>query len=126
MTDEKTTSCPDCGSKSWRNTDHHMDRFATQRVCDDCGRAYRTDKMYDPPSDPHRPKPASALDTQVGGDWYKTLVIQPVEYCQKNELNMIEAGVVKYVTRHKARNGRQDIEKAIHLLQMLLEMEYPE
>lgn len=68
----------------------------------------------------------AALDVQVGGDWYKTLVIQPVEYCQKNKLNMIESGVVKYVTRHRAKNGREDIEKAIHLLQMLLEMEYPE
>ena len=68
----------------------------------------------------------SAFDTQVGGDWYKNLAIQPLEYCQKNNLNMAESGVVKYVTRHRARNGKQDLEKAIHLLQMLIEMEYPE
>lgn len=68
----------------------------------------------------------SWLNVQVGGSWYKTLVIQPVEYCQKNNLNMIESGVVKYVTRHRTKNGREDIEKAIHLLQMLLEMEYPD
>lgn len=69
---------------------------------------------------------ASAFDRQVGGDWYKTLAIQPLEYCQKNNLNMAESGVVKYVTRHRARNGKQDLLKAIHLIEMLIELEYPE
>lgn len=67
---------------------------------------------------------SKALDKQVGGDFYKNLKIQPVEYAYHNNLPFIEAGVVKYVTRHRAKNGRQDIEKAIHLLQMLLELEY--
>lgn len=71
------------------------------------------------------PKQSSPLAEQVGGDHYKTLAIQPVEYCQKNRLGYIESNVVKYVTRHRAKNGRQDIEKAIHNLNILLEMEYP-
>lgn len=70
-------------------------------------------------------KPGSPLAEQVGGNHYKTLAIQPVEYCQKNRLGYIESNVVKYVTRHRAKNGRQDIEKAIHNLHILLEMEYP-
>jgi hypothetical protein len=71
-------------------------------------------------------KKNSAFNTQVGGGHYKELAIQPLEYCQKNRLNMAESGVVKYVTRHKFKNGKEDILKAIHLLEMLLELEYPE
>lgn len=68
----------------------------------------------------------SAFADQVGGSHYKNLAIQPSEYCQRNRLNFCESSVVKYVTRHRAKNGRQDIEKAIHFLQILLEIDYPE
>ncbi len=67
---------------------------------------------------------SKALDVQVGGDHYKNLPIQPVEYNQKNKLGFCEASVVKYVTRHKHKDGRKDIEKAIHFLNLLLELEY--
>ena len=66
-----------------------------------------------------------ATDVQVGGSHYKGLAIQPAEYCQRNRLPYCEANVVKYVTRHREKNGREDIEKAIHYLQLLLEIEYP-
>lgn len=65
-----------------------------------------------------------ALDTQVAGSHYKDLVIQPVEYIYKNSIPYLEGNVIKYVTRHKAKNGKQDIEKAIHYLKLILEMEY--
>lgn len=68
----------------------------------------------------------SALHGQVGGRHYKGLAIQPAEYCQRNRLPYCESSVVRYVTRHREKNGRQDIEKAIHCLQILLEIEYPE
>ncbi len=68
----------------------------------------------------------SALDKQVGGGHYKDLEIQPAEYNQRNKLGYCEGNVVKYVTRHKLKHGRQDIEKAIHYLEMLLDFEYPE
>ena len=64
------------------------------------------------------------LGIQVGGGHYKDLVIQPIEYCQKNQLNYCESNVIKYVTRHKHKNGKEDIKKAIHNLELLLEMEY--
>lgn len=67
----------------------------------------------------------SALKTQVGGGHYKSLAIQPIEYCQRNKLLACESSVIRYVTRHREKNGRQDIEKAIHCLQLLLEIEYP-
>jgi hypothetical protein len=70
--------------------------------------------------------PESALSAQVGGDHYKGDVIQHVEYCQKNRITWCESAAIKYIIRHRKKNGRQDIEKAIHYLQLLLEIEYPE
>ncbi len=70
-------------------------------------------------------KKQSALDVQVGGNHYKKCKIQPVEYCIKNGLGTCESAVVKYVTRHKDKNGRQDLEKAKHYLDLLIEHEYP-
>ena len=65
-----------------------------------------------------------ALDVQVGGGHYKDLAIQPAEYNQRNGLGFCEGSVVKYVTRHKAKNGAEDIKKAIHFLELLLELDY--
>lgn len=68
----------------------------------------------------------SALDTQVGGGHYREGGIQPVQYIEANDLRFLEASVVKRVTRHNRATGkgRQDIEKAIHELQLLLELRY--
>lgn len=66
-----------------------------------------------------------ASDIQVGGDHYKSMSIQPSEFCQRNQLNWCESNAIKYVCRHRSKNGRQDVEKAIHYLQLLLEWEYP-
>lgn len=68
----------------------------------------------------------SALQTQVGGDHYSKLAIQPVEYITSNGLGFVEGSVIKYVTRHKAKGGAEDIRKAIHFLNLLLELEYGE
>jgi hypothetical protein len=61
---------------------------------------------------------------QIGGDHYRTMAIQPLEYSMANGLNMCEASVVKYVSRHRSKNGRQDLEKAIDMLQKLIAFEY--
>ena len=68
----------------------------------------------------------SALTTQVGGSHYREGQIQPVEYIEANKLGFLEGCVVKRVTRHArpTGKGRQDIEKAIHELQLLLELRY--
>jgi hypothetical protein len=70
----------------------------------------------------------SALDTQVGGNHYREGGIQPIQYIEANNLQFLEASVVKRVTRHNrpTGKGRQDIEKAIHELQLLLELRYAE
>lgn len=67
----------------------------------------------------------SPLKTQIGGNHYKSLAIQPAEYCQKNRLGYLESNAIKYITRHKAKNLEQDVRKAIHCLELLLELEYP-
>ena len=79
--------------------------------------------------DPHLTKIAidlekKALAKQEGGDHYKDMPIQVVEFCQLNELNYCEANVVKYVCRHKKKNGKEDLLKAKHYIDLLLQLEY--
>ena len=64
-----------------------------------------------------------ASETQVGGDHYN-MPIQPAEFCQANRIPWCEANVIKYVCRHAAKNGREDLEKAKHYLDLLIELEY--
>lgn len=65
-----------------------------------------------------------ATETQVAGNHYRQFAIQPGEFIYRNKLGWCEGNAIKYVCRHKSKNGRQDIEKAIHYLQLLLEWEY--
>ena len=67
----------------------------------------------------------SAKDKQIGGDHYDH-AIQPIEFILANELGFIEGNVLKYIIRHREKNGKQDLEKAIHYLELLIEHEYPE
>lgn len=66
----------------------------------------------------------SALDKQISGNHYKDCGIQPIEYIHANNLNYFEGNAVKYITRHRKKNGKADIEKAIHYLELMLELEY--
>ena len=66
------------------------------------------------------PMTARVLSTQVGGSHYQ-LPIQPVDYIVKNELGYREGNAIKYITRHKNKNGKEDLTKAIHYLQMIIE-----
>lgn len=68
----------------------------------------------------------SALDKQEGGSHYKKLKIQPVEYITANEIPFIEGNIIKYATRHRDKNGAQDIRKIIHFCELLLQLEYGE
>lgn len=66
----------------------------------------------------------SAMQQQIGGDHYKKLAIQPMEYAFKNHLDPLQFSVVKYVTRFRDKAGKQDLEKAKHCIDMLIEFEY--
>lgn len=67
----------------------------------------------------------SSLDTQVGGNHYKDMAIQPIEYITANKLGYREGNIVKYISRHKTKGGIEDIKKIIHYCNMILESEYP-
>ena len=67
----------------------------------------------------------SVWDKQEGGSHYKNMAIQPAKYIQDNGMDWLSGNIVKYASRHKAKGGRQDVEKIIHYAQMLLE-EYDE
>lgn len=63
----------------------------------------------------------SALDVQVGGEHYKSKGIQPIQYIFKNDLGFCEGNIVKYVTRYKDKNGVEDLKKAKHYIELLIE-----
>jgi len=67
-----------------------------------------------------------ATDVQVGGSHYKDMKIQPVEFIQANGMGFLEGNVIKYVSRFRAKNGKQDLDKAQHYLNLLIELEYPD
>jgi hypothetical protein len=60
-----------------------------------------------------------AKEKQVGGNHYKQYVIQPIEFITKNNIPFIEGNVIKYVLRWRDKNGIQDLDKAIHYLELL-------
>lgn len=65
----------------------------------------------------------NALQKEVGGEHYK-MKIQPIEFITANNIPFIEGNVIKYVCRHRKKNGVQDIDKAIHYLELLKQLEY--
>jgi hypothetical protein len=64
-----------------------------------------------------------ALSVQVGGDHYKKMAIQPVEFIRANNIGYFEGNVIKYVCRHQNKDGLRDLKKARHYLDMLIEWE---
>ena len=74
------------------------------------------------PAAPPAPQP-SAMDAQVGGDHYSKLPIQPMRYSMENGLDACQHAVVKYVTRFRDKGGIEDLEKAKHVIDMLIEFE---
>lgn len=65
-----------------------------------------------------------SLAKQEGGSHYKQFSIQPIEYIYANKMGYLEGNVIKYVSRHRYKNGKDDILKAIHYLEIILEFEY--
>ena len=68
-------------------------------------------------------KQPRALDSQVGGDHYRTHAIQPIEFILANELPYIEGAVVKRMIRWRDKGGLEDLRKAQHEIQLLIDFE---
>jgi hypothetical protein len=65
-----------------------------------------------------------ASERQVGGAHYKEYAIQPIKFVVDNNLGFCEANAIKYICRHAVKGGVQDIDKAIHYLELLKEFKY--
>ena len=64
-------------------------------------------------------------DTQVGGNHYKDMAIQPSEFVNKNKMLFAEGNAIKYICRYGKKNGKNkmDLFKAIHYLVLLIDSE---
>jgi len=67
-----------------------------------------------------------SLDKQIDGDHYKGMKIQPAQFINENQLLFAEGNAIKYICRHKLKGKKEDILKAIHYLEMVIERDYNE
>lgn len=65
-----------------------------------------------------------ATDKQIGGTHYKAYEIQPVEFAMRNKLDLCQANIVKYTVRFRDKGGLEDLLKARHYIDLLIEYEY--
>lgn len=111
--------CPSC---------LHNGRANTEQPCASCLRAASAIHFE---SRAEEPKPVSAneapaagaLGHQEGGGHYKDMAIQPVQFIHANAIGYFEGNVIKYVSRWRAKNGVEDLRKARHYLDLLIELE---
>ena len=67
-----------------------------------------------------------SLSKQIGGDHYRNMKIQPIEYIIANNIPFIEGSIIKYISRHRYKNHVEDLKKAKHMIEILAESEYGE
>ena len=63
-------------------------------------------------------------EKQVGGNHYQTMKIQPAEFINKNKMLFAEGNAIKYICRHINKGGEQDLQKAKHYIDMIIERDY--
>jgi hypothetical protein len=68
-------------------------------------------------------QPPSALSNQIGGTHYKDFKIQPAQFFFANNTPYLEGSACLYILRWRKKNGIEDLRKAIHTIEMLIEME---
>lgn len=73
------------------------------------------------------PPNGDALNVQVGGSHYKSMRIQPLEFCVANKLGPCESAIVKYISRWREKGGYEDLRKIKHYVDLLIELDqkYP-
>ena len=65
-------------------------------------------------------------DKQHGGSHYQKYKIQPSKFVVENELLYPEGCAIKYIIRHRDKGKKQDLLKAIHFIEMIIERDYSE
>ena len=61
---------------------------------------------------------------QVGGKHYKKYKIQPSRFINENKILFAEGKAIKYICRHQDKGKKEDLLKAIHYIQMIIERDY--
>jgi hypothetical protein len=64
-----------------------------------------------------------ALARQEGGGHYKDMKIQPITFIHANGIPFAEGSAIKYLCRWRAKGGIEDLKKARHFIDMLIELE---
>ena len=115
--DNKPTSI---GRITWNNGKFIFEDFINTET-----NATTSPAQQEAPTEETKPiqQEVKATDTQVGGNHYTKLAIQPMRYSMENGLDALQHTVIKYVTRFRDKNGIEDLEKAKHCIDMLIEFE---
>jgi len=66
----------------------------------------------------------SVYKKQIGGSHYKDMKIQPAQFINQNNLPFAEGNAIKYICRHRNKGEVQDLEKAKHYIDMIIERDY--
>ena len=72
----------------------------------------------------HENMTKSSYDKQIGGSHYQGFVIQPSKFVIENNLLFPEGSAIKYICRHSKKGGKEDLLKAIHFIEMIIERDY--
>ena len=66
----------------------------------------------------------SVYDKQIVGKHYQNFSIQPSKFVIENKLLFPEGCAIKYICRHQNKGGKEDLLKAIHFIDMIIERDY--
>ena len=61
---------------------------------------------------------------QIEGNHYQKYKIQPSKFVVENKLLFPEGCAIKYIIRHQDKGGKDDLLKAIHFIEMIIERDY--
>lgn len=131
----KFSYCPECNSGNI-----FFDDIRRRYRCSDCRSAWTEDyrtglegSVGPGPCPTGEPGPigpegpvSSPLAHQVGGSHYKDFLIQPIQYIEANQLPFAEGNVIKYISRHGRKGSAEDVLKAIHYCELILQLRYPQ
>ena len=118
MTERKCETCVDHATGAGCHTCKDFSMWIPRRadVASPPGSAF-------PPPPPAAEQKLDPLQVQEGGSHYKDLKIQPIEYIHANGIPFAEGCAIKYLTRWRAKGGVEDLKKARHFIDLLIELE---
>lgn len=109
-----STSCIDCPEYDEEALRGHLKTFNGEPV-----RSFREHRKS-------LTERSRGSERQVGGSHYRDMIITPREFGYANNLDFDQINVIKYICRHETKNGREDLQKAIHYIELMIERLYPD